>query len=74
MPARSADQRAPLLAEDLAGDDELDRRSRDQSSRARAGVDDVLQERRVAEQHDLLEGGAERADDAQDLGFVVARA
>ena len=39
----------------------------------RAAVDDVLQERRVAEQHHLGEGRRQLANDSQDLLLIVAR-
>ena len=67
-----ADQRAPLLGEDLAGHDQLRRAGRPGEPVGQTRVDHVLQEGRIAEQHDLLEGGAELAHDAQDLGDVVA--
>lgn len=64
------DQRAPLLAEHLARGDQLDVPLRPGQVLA---VDDVLQERRITEQHDLVEVRGQLGQHPRDLPPVGAR-
>ena len=73
IPARSPDQVAPLLAEYLPGQHQLDRVPGPVQARGDPGVDHVLDERRIAQQHGLLAVRGEFGDHPQDLGLVVAR-
>jgi hypothetical protein len=62
------DQIPPFLAEHLPGEHHLD----PVRGPTGATVEHVLDERRVAQQHDLLEMGRQVRDDPQDLGLVIA--
>ena len=67
MTRRAADQSAPLLAEHLPGQHQLHVQGA-QSRPGQAGVDHILDERRVAEQDHLVEGRPELPHHAEDLG------
>src|SRR5579864_9463587 len=68
-----ADQAAPLFGEDLAGQDQSGVMRAPIDVCGSAGVDDVLEKRRVAKQDRLLELGRQTLNNAQDLAHVVAR-
>ncbi len=72
-PGTDANQITPFLAEHLTGEYQLDRVARPVHTSGQAAVDHVFDERRVPQQHHLVDMPAQLGYHPQDLGLVVAR-